>query len=66
MQIKTRDENDYYVLTKGDNNNVDDRALYVEKQIWLHKNDLMGKVRGYVYSLFKNKHFFLDIYHIWE
>ena len=55
LQIKTRDENDYYVLTKGDNNNVDDRALYVEKQIWLHKNDLMGKVRGYVYSLFKNK-----------
>lgn len=46
-----RDENDYYVLTKGDNNNVDDRALYVEKQIWLHKSDLMGKVRGFDFFL---------------
>jgi len=34
-------------LTKGDNNEVDDRGLYVENRLWLHKKDLMGKVRGY-------------------
>lgn len=36
------------MLTKGDNNQVDDRALYEAGQIWLHKSDLMGKVRGYL------------------
>lgn len=35
-------------MTKGDNNQVDDRALYEDGQIWLHKSDLMGKVRGYL------------------
>ena len=39
--------NDQYILTKGDNNNVNDRGLYVKKQLWLHQSDLMGKVRGY-------------------
>ena len=41
-----RGEDDYYILTKGDNNFVDDRALYAEDQIWLHKKDLMGKIQG--------------------
>ena len=36
-----------YVLTKGDNNNVDDRGLYYPGQMWLHKEDIIGRVVGY-------------------
>ncbi len=43
-----RPNNDYYILTKGDNNQVDDRALYRRGQLWLHNKDLMGKIRGYL------------------
>lgn len=39
---------DYYILTKGDNNMVDDRALYKPGTLWLHKKDLMGKMRLYL------------------
>jgi signal peptidase len=30
---------------------VDDRALYDENQIWLHKKDLMGKIEGLIFIL---------------
>ena len=35
-------------LTKGDNNNIDDRGLYVEGQLWLEETDIIGraKVKG--------------------
>lgn len=33
-------------LTKGDNNNVDDRGLYAPGQLWLSKADVVGKARG--------------------
>ena len=39
---------DYLILTKGDNNQVDDRGLYKRGDLWLTKDDLMGKVRGYL------------------
>jgi signal peptidase len=39
---------DAYILTKGDNNQVDDRALYQPGTMWLHKRDLMGKMRLYL------------------
>lgn len=35
-------------LTKGDNNNVDDRGLYAPGQFWLEKKDVVGRARGYV------------------
>lgn len=35
-------------LTKGDNNNVDDRALYAEGQEWLTKDDVMGRASAYL------------------
>lgn len=41
-----REGNDYYILTKGDENQVDDRALYEPGQHWLHKSDLEGKIIG--------------------
>jgi signal peptidase len=38
----TRQETDY--LTKGDDNRVDDRGLYFPGQLWLHREDINGKV----------------------
>jgi len=36
------------ILTKGDNNNVDDRALYPGKQLWLERKHIIGRAKGYV------------------
>lgn len=35
-------------LTKGDNNNVDDRGLYAPGQLWLTKKDIVGRARGFL------------------
>ena len=40
-------ENDYYLLTKGDNNSIDDRGLYPSRKLWLHKEDVIGKIRAF-------------------
>ncbi|CAG8537001.1 3108_t:CDS:2, partial [Racocetra fulgida] len=37
------DEPVRYILTKGDNNQVDDRGLYNPGQQWIHKEDIIGK-----------------------
>lgn len=37
-----------YLLTKGDNNARDDRVLYDRGQMWINKEHLVGKVKGYV------------------
>ncbi|KAI8809051.1 SEC11-like protein C [Cladochytrium replicatum] len=37
-----------YLLTKGDNNAVDDRGLYNPGQMWIHREDIVGKVQGFV------------------
>jgi len=34
------------ILTKGDNNLVDDRGLYADRQIWLDRTSIMGRARG--------------------
>lgn len=36
------------ILTKGDNNSVDDRGLYAPGQLWLQKKDIVGRARGFV------------------
>ncbi|KAG1678929.1 Signal peptidase complex catalytic subunit SEC11A [Nymphon striatum] len=36
------------ILTKGDNNAVDDRGLYAPGQLWLEKKDVVGRARGFV------------------
>ena len=35
-------------LTKGDNNNIDDRGLYRPGQRWLKRSDIMGRARGHL------------------
>ncbi|CAL5224313.1 g6980 [Coccomyxa viridis] len=44
----SKDGDDVRILTKGDNNWGDDRALYNEGQQWLNLNHLMGRVVGYL------------------
>lgn len=34
------------ILTKGDDNRVDDRGLYSPGQLWLHREDILGKGIG--------------------
>ncbi|KAG9306869.1 hypothetical protein G9A89_002538 [Geosiphon pyriformis] len=49
--IKLHDERDtgkQFILTKGDNNQVDDRGLYNPGQLWIHKEDIVGKVSGFL------------------
>jgi signal peptidase len=36
------------VLTKGDNNYGDDRLLYAEGQLWLHRHHIMGRAVGFL------------------
>ncbi|KAH8741305.1 hypothetical protein FG386_000212 [Cryptosporidium ryanae] len=42
------EEGEISVLTKGDNNDVDDRGLYNENQIWLKKKHIMGTAVGII------------------
>lgn len=34
------------MLTKGDNNQVDDRGLYAPGQLWLERSDIQGRARA--------------------
>ena len=34
------------MLTKGDNNNVDDRGLYAHRQLWLERGDVLGRAKA--------------------
>lgn len=43
-----RDNSTVKFLTKGDNNSVDDRGLYAPGQLWLTKNDVVGRARGFL------------------
>ncbi|KAG6728028.1 hypothetical protein I3842_02G153200 [Carya illinoinensis] len=36
------------VLTKGDNNNKDDRVLYAHRQLWLQQHHIMGRAAGFL------------------
>ena len=35
------------MLTKGDNNDADDRSLYPGGQLWLERKHVIGRVKGY-------------------
>lgn len=37
----------FHLLSKGDNNPVDDRGLYEAGKLWLSRDDIIGKVRAY-------------------
>ena len=46
MQVHEKDDGKFELLTKGDNNRVDDRGLYAPGQQWLEKDDILGRARG--------------------
>ncbi|XP_003390276.1 PREDICTED: signal peptidase complex catalytic subunit SEC11C-like [Amphimedon queenslandica] len=37
-----------YLLTKGDNNQVDDRGLYAPGQLWVKRDEVVGRARGFL------------------
>jgi len=43
-----QEKDEYYMLTKGDNNRVNDRGLYAQGQMWIQRKDLMGRVWFYI------------------
>lgn len=46
--LSYREDGSVKFLTKGDNNNVDDRGLYAPGQLWLTKKDIVGRARGFL------------------
>ena len=48
FQFFLREDGVAKYLTKGDNNQVDDRGLYAPGQIWLERKDIIGKAKGFI------------------
>ncbi|KAJ2453845.1 Signal peptidase complex catalytic subunit [Coemansia sp. RSA 2336] len=49
MKVHTESEtNKQFLLTKGDNNSADDRGLYNPGQLWIQRDDIIGRVKGFV------------------
>mmetsp|Transcript_15584 Transcript_15584/g.23216 ORF Transcript_15584/g.23216 Transcript_15584/m.23216 type:complete len:185 (+) Transcript_15584:24-578(+) len=46
MKVHEKPDGSIEVLTKGDNNRVDDRGLYAPNQQWLQREDILGRARG--------------------
>lgn len=48
--LKVHEQENGYAkyLTKGDNNNVDDRGLYAPGQYWLEREDIIGHAKGFI------------------
>ncbi|PON88980.1 hypothetical protein TorRG33x02_152090, partial [Trema orientale] len=42
------DTGEVNVLTKGDNNEIDDRMLYAQGQKWLQRHHIMGRAVGFL------------------
>ncbi|KAJ3708252.1 hypothetical protein LUZ61_011957 [Rhynchospora tenuis] len=43
-----RDTGEIDILTKGDNNPVDDISLYSGGQLWLNRHHIVGRAKGYL------------------
>lgn len=43
-----QDTGEVNILTKGDNNDVDDRMLYAQGQRWLQRHHVMGRAVGFL------------------
>jgi signal peptidase len=46
MKVHEKPDGGVEVLTKGDNNRVDDRGLYAPGQKWLQRSDILGRAKG--------------------
>lgn len=45
--VKNPFDEEFNLLSKGDNNPVDDRGLYPRNIFWLNKKHIIGKIRAY-------------------
>ena len=43
MKVREKADGAVELLTKGDNNRVDDRGLYAPGQLWLSREDVLGR-----------------------
>ena len=41
-------DDDWQFLTKGDDNKVDDRGLYTDRQKWVTRRHIRGEVIGFI------------------
>ena len=48
LKVHEKSTGEVDLLTKGDNNSVDDRGLYAPGQMWLQRDDVLGRARGAV------------------
>lgn len=48
IRVHEKSNGKFDILTKGDNNDVDDRGLYAEGQLWLNQRHIMGRARGFL------------------
>lgn len=46
--VHTDGKNHLSIVTKGDNNNVDDRGLYKQGQLFLQKSNIMGRAYAFI------------------
>ena len=46
LKVHEQEDGDVSILTKGDNNQVHDRGLYSDGQMWLEREDVVGKAVG--------------------
>lgn len=47
IEVHENESGEQEILTKGDNNTVDDRGLYNPGQMWLKKDEILGRARAY-------------------
>jgi|UniRef100_A0A7S4GJF7 signal peptidase len=48
ISAHTDKKDNFFLLTKGDNNQVDDRPLYTTGQLWLERKHILGRAKGYL------------------
>ena len=46
LKVHEQEDGAVNILTKGDNNQVHDRGLYSDGQMWLEREDVVGKAVG--------------------
>ncbi|GMI01039.1 hypothetical protein TrVE_jg11359 [Triparma verrucosa] len=46
LKVHENAEGEVELLTKGDNNRIDDRSLYAPGQLWLKREDILGRAVG--------------------
>ena len=48
IKVHEKESGEVDMLTKGDNNQVDDRGLYAASQSWINREHVIGRAKGYL------------------